>query len=262
MNILLLLGLIVGFGGVLGGFMTEGGMLANLVNAAPIMIVLGGTIGIALIAFPFSTIKKVPGALKAIMFHKKRNYAKLVDMLCEIANKARKDGLLSLESEADKIPDQFIKRGLGYIADGVDPEFLKKVLNNEIESAYKRLEGAAKVFESMGGTSPTMGVLGTVMGMTTVLGSMGSDTAALGEHIASAFLATMYGIGIANLIWLPIGSHIKVVAEEESEYQEVVLEGLMAIQSGEPSSRLRDRLFAKIGTMKSKKTSAAPKAES
>jgi chemotaxis protein MotA len=252
MNIMLLLGLIIGFGGVLGGFMSEGGKLINLLNPAPIIIVLGGTIGIALIAFPFSKIKKIPGALLKIMFHRKHNYPKLVDMLCEIANKARKDGLLSLESEADKIPDPFIKRGLGYIADGVDPDFLKKVLNNEIESSYKSLEDAAKVFESMGGTSPTMGVLGTVMGMTTVLGSMGSDTSALGAHIASAFLATMYGIGIANLIWLPLGSHIKVIAEDESDYQEVVLEGLMAIQSGEPSSRLKDRLFAKIGNVKRK----------
>lgn len=262
MNILLLLGLIIGFGGVLGGFMNEGGMIATLYKPAPLMIVIGGTVGIALIAFPLSTIKKAPGALKAIMFHKKRNYEKLVELLCDIANKARKDGLLSLESEADKIPDKFIKRGLGYIADGVDPEFLKKVLNNEIESNYKRLEDAAKLFESMGGTSPTMGVLGTVMGMTTVLKGMKGDTDALGENIAGAFLATMYGIGIANLIWLPIGGHIKVVAEEESDYQEVVLEGLMAIQAGEPSSRLRDRLYAKIGQMKKSKTAEAPKAES
>jgi chemotaxis protein MotA len=261
MNILLLIGVIIGFGGVLGGFMVEGGDPVSFLTPAPIIIVLGGTIGIALIAYPFSTIKKVPGALKAIMFHKKHNYAKLVDMLCDIANKARKDGLLSLESEADKMADPFIKRGLGYIADGVDPEFLKKVLNNEIDSAYKKLEDAARMFEGMGGTSPTMGVLGTVMGMTNVLKDM-KDTDTIGEKIAGAFLATMYGIGLANLIWLPIGSHIKVVAEEESEYQEVVLEGLMAIQSGEPSTRLRDRLYAKIGNAKKNKKAEAPKAES
>lgn len=260
MNILLLIGMIIAFGGVLGGYASEDGVLASLLKPAPIIIVLGGTIGIALIAFPWSTIKKVPSALKSIMFQKKHNYAKLVDMLCDIANKARKDGLLSLESEADKMSDPFIKRGLGYIADGVDPEFLRKVLNNEIDSAYKKMEDAGRMFESMGGTSPTMGVLGTVMGMTTVLGSM-NDTSTIGPKIASAFLATMYGIGIANLVWLPIGGHIKVVAEEESEYQEVVLEGLMAIQSGEPSSRLRDRLYAKIGNNKKNKTAESPKAE-
>jgi chemotaxis protein MotA len=254
MNITLLIGILAAFGGVIGGYLTDGGSLLSLAKPAALMIVLGGTIGIAFIAFPFNNIKRIPGALLAIMFHKRRNYPKLVDMLCDIANKARKDGLLSLESEADKIQDAFIKRGLGYIADGVDPEFLKKVLYNEMESSYKQLEDAAKVFDGMGGTSPTMGVLGTVMGMVTVLKGMGNDTSQIGPSIAGAFVATMYGVGIANLIWLPIGSHIKVVAEEDDEYYEVVVEGLMAIQSGEPSSRLKDRLYAKIGNVKQQKS--------
>lgn len=252
MNILLIIGVIIAFGGILGGYVAEDGVLSSLVQLSPIMIVFGGTIGIALIAFPFSNIKRIPAALKLIMFHKKHDYHKLVDMLCDIANKARKDGLLSLEAEADKIPNDFIKRGLGYIADGVDPEFLKKVLYNGIESEYKKYEDASKVFESMGGTSPTMGVLGTVMSMVTVLKGMGSDTSGLGPKIAGAFLATMFGIGSANLLWLPIGSQIKVVAEQDSDYMEVVVEGLMAIQAGEPSSRLKDRLYAKIGDIKNK----------
>lgn len=252
MNITLIIGVIIGFGGVVFGYMYEGGDPGSLLSPGALATVLGGTIGIAFIAYPFNNIKRIPSALATIMFHKKHNYSNLVEMLCDIANKARKGGLLSLESEADKIPDQFIKRGLGYIADGVDPEFLKKVLNSEMETDYKKLEDAAKVFEGMGGTSPTMGVLGTVMGMVTVLGKMGGDTSKIGQQIAGAFIATMYGVGIANLVWLPIGSHIKVVAEEEMEYREVILEGLMAIQSGEPSSRLRDRLHAKIGSSKPK----------
>jgi chemotaxis protein MotA len=257
MNIFLLLGTLMGFGGVVYGYMADGGNLMSLVSIPALSVVIGGTVGIALIAFPIGNIKRIPGALGTILFHKKHNFTKLVEMLCDIANKARKDGLLSLESEADKISDQFIKKGLGYIADGVDPEFLRNVLNNEIESAYKRLEDAAKVFEGMGGTSPTMGVLGTVMGMVNVLGHMGSDTSKIGPEIAGAFVATMYGVGFANLIWLPIGSHIKVVAEDETNYQEVVLEGLMAIQSGEPASRLKDRLYAKIGQLKKEKAAPA-----
>ena len=257
MNIFLILGAIIGFGGVIYGYSAEGGSLINLLKAPALSIVLGGTFGVALIAFPLNNIKRIPSALKKILLSRRHNYDQLVEMLCDIANKARKDGLLSLESEADKIKDPFIKKGLGYIADGVDPEFLRKVLNNEIETAYRNLEAAAKVFEGMGGTSPTMGVLGTVMGMVTVLGHMGSDTSKIGESIAGAFVATMYGVGFANLIWLPLGSHIKVVAEHETEYQEVVLEGLMAIQSGEPSSRLRDRLYAKIGNVKQKGAPAA-----
>jgi chemotaxis protein MotA len=214
------------------------------------MIVFGGTIGIALIAFPLKNIKRIPGALKLILLPKKHDYAGVVDMLCEIANKARKDGLLSLEAEADKMSDHFIKKGLGYIADGVDPEFLKKVLNNEIESEYKKYEDAAKVFEGMGGTAPTMGVLGTVMAMITTLSGGTSDTNGLVKEISTAFLATFFGLGSANLMWLPIGNQIKVVAEHESDFREVVMEGLLAIQAGEPSSRLKDRLYAKIGDVK------------
>lgn len=260
MNIFLILGMLIGFGGILSGFMNEGGSFSAILKLPAFLIVFGGTIGIAFIAYPISNIKRIPGAMKAILFHKKPKYPHLVEMLCEIANKARKDGLLSLESEAEKIKDPFIKKGLGYIADGVDPEFLKKVLNNEIESNSRKLEDAGRVFDGMGGTAPTMGVLGTVMSMTTVLSHMGSDTSKIGSEIAGAFVATLYGIGSANLIWLPIGSHIKVVAEEDEIYQGIVLEGLLAIQAGEPSSRLRDRLYARIGDVKSK--GAPAKAES
>lgn len=247
MNIALLIGLVIAFGGVFFGYSGEGGVLSNLFSPFALAIVLGGTIGTAFIGYPISNIAKIPNAFRAMMFQKKHNYPQLIDMMCEIANKARRDGLLSLEGEAEKINDHFIKKGLGYIADGADPEFLQQLLNNEIESNYKRIEDAAKVFVSMGGTSPTMGVLGTVMSMTVVLKEMNSDVSSIGTKIAGAFLATMYGVGIGNLIWLPLGNQMKVAALHEAEHQEVIMEGLMAIQSGEPSSRLRDRLYAKVG---------------
>jgi chemotaxis protein MotA len=246
MNITLILGLIVALGGIVGGFIVEKGSLASLWQVSAFFIIFGGTIGITFIAFPLNNIKRIPGALKLIMFHKKHNYNQVIELLCDVANRARKDGLLSLEAEAEKVDDLFIKEGLGYIADGVDPEFLKKMLQNVIETQQKKYESAAAVFEGMGGTAPTMGVLGTVMGMVNVLKNMSGDTGELGKSIATAFVATLYGIGSANLIWLPIGGHIKVVTEEERDYMEIILEGLMAIQSGEPSSRLRDRLNARI----------------
>jgi chemotaxis protein MotA len=254
MNILLLIGLIIAFGGVLLGFQLEGGVFYQLIcHPSPFLIVFGGTLGVALIAFPMKNVMRIPKALKLIILPKRHNYTKLVDMLCDIANKARKDGLLSLEAEADKIPDPFIKKGLGYIADGVDPDFLKKVLYNEIESEYKIYDDASKVFESMGGTAPTMGVMGTVMSMVTVLAQGTGDTNKLVENISSAFLATLYGIGSANLLWLPISNQIKIVAEHDSDFREVIVEGLMAIQAGEPSSRLKDRLYAKIGNINKQK---------
>lgn len=260
MNITLILGLLIAFAGVLGGFVEEKGNLASLLQVSAAMIIFGGTFGIALIANPFSYIKKIPAALKLIMFHKKHNYNELIDKLCEIANKARKDGLLSLEAEAENVADPFIKKGLGYIADGVDPEFLKKMLYNEIEAQAKKYEQAATVFESMGGTAPTMGVLGTVMGMINVLSHMNannSDMTKMIQSIGSAFIATMYGLASANLLWLPLGSHIKTVTESESDYMEIIVDGLLAIQAGEPSSRLKDRLLARLEDKENGKNKAA-----
>lgn len=261
MNIFLLLGMLIGFGGVLFGFIKEGGQFAAIMKLPALLIVLGGTVGIAFVACPIGSIRRIPAALKAILFHRKHKYPQLVNMLCDIANKARRNGLLSLENEAHNVSDHFIRMGLEYIADGVDPDFLRQVLSSEIEAETRKLSDAGRVFESMGGTSPTMGVLGTVMSMTTVLGHMGSDTSKIGTEIAGAFVATLYGIGIANLVWLPLGSHIRLTAEEEENYRNVILEGLLAIQAGEPSSRLRDRLYAKIGSTQRDKNADAEAAE-
>lgn len=247
MDILLGLGFFMAIGSVLLGYMIEHGALISLWQLSSFCIVFGGTFGIATITYPFSSIKMIPSALKLILTGKKHNNKKLVQLMCEIDDKARKNGILSLETEAENIKDPFIKKGLEYIADGVDPEYLKKALENEIETELIKYENAADVFNGMGGYAPTMGVLGTVMGMTIVLRSMNSDMNKLGESIAVAFVATFYGVGSANILWLPIGGHIKVVAESEQRYKEIILEGLMAIQNGEPSSRLRDRLEGMLG---------------
>lgn len=246
MNITFLIGFIVAFGGIVAGFMLEGGKLAALWQLSAFCIIFGGTIGIAFIAFPLDYIRKIPAALKVIIRRKKYDYPKAIELLCGIANKARKDGIISLESEADNMKDPFIRKGLLYISDGVDPDALKKLMENEIESHAKRYEDAAAVFEGMGGTAPTMGVLGTVMGMVTTLANMSSDVAHIGEKIAVAFIATLYGIGSANLIWLPIGGQIKNVTEQETYYKEFLLEGMLAIVSGESSTRMKDRLTAML----------------
>ncbi|MDR3552799.1 MAG: MotA/TolQ/ExbB proton channel family protein [Clostridia bacterium] len=259
MNITFFIGLLMGFGAVIGGFLLEKGTLMSLLKLAPACIIFGGTFAIALVQFPMSSIKMMPAALKLIIFNKKHNYTELIDKLCEIANKARKDGLLSLETEAEQVSDPFIKRGLGYIADGVDPDFLKKLLYNEIEAMENKYELAAAVFEGMGGTAPTLGVLGTVLSMVTVLSNAGDNSNAMVKEIAGAFIATMYGLGSANLLWLPIGGRIKNVTQGESAYMELIVEGLMAIQAGEPSSRLRDRLVAKLDDQKISKKSGAKK---
>lgn len=244
MNILLYFGFFLALGSIVAGFLIEHGALASLWQLSSFAIVFGGTIGITLITYPSSSLKRIPSALKMIMFHRKHDHGKLIELLCDIDNKARKNGILSLEAEAESVKDPFLKKGLEFIADGVDPEYLRKMLENEIEAEATKYLSAATIFDGMGGTAPTMGVLGTVMGMTNVLAKMSSDMNKLGSSIAVAFIATLYGVGSANLLWLPLGGHIKVMAQEEVAYKSVVLEGLTAIQNGEPTSRLRDRLHA------------------
>ena len=181
MNIFLIIGLIVGFGGVIYGYVADEGVLSALLRPSAAAIVFGGTFGFLLLAFPISYIKQVPKALKAIFFRKKKNYAQVIDLLYNLANVARRDGILAMEAEAEKIKDPFIKKGLLYVADGVEPEFLKEVLENEIEASVGEMEKAAKVLEGAGGVAPACGVLGTVMGMVSILRDMGGDTEELGK---------------------------------------------------------------------------------
>lgn len=242
MNILLFIGFLVAVGSILSGFLLEHGSLIALLSPSAFAIVVGGTIGIALITSPISSLRLIPGSLRMVFGRSRQKDAELVELLCGIANKARREGILSLEGEAEKMKDPFLRRGLGYIADGVDPEYLRSMLDNEIDTELKKHLAVAQVFDNMGGTAPTMGVLGTVMGMTNVLAKMSSDMSLLGKNIAVAFIATLYGVGTANILWLPMAGHIKALAESRADYGRMILEGLMAIQSGEPASRLRDRL--------------------
>ena len=246
MNIIYIIGLVLGFGGILAGYMLDEGVLSALLKVPAFCIVFGGTFGVMLMANPMSRIKLVPGALKLLFFYKPRDYEQLVNQMYDLANIARRDGLLAMEAEAEKIGDPFIQKGLNLLADGVEPEFLQDVLGSEIEAKDHDYEEAAAVFEGMGGTAPTMGVLGTVMGMVSILRDM-SDMDSLGGKIASAFIATMLGVGSANLMWLPIGSHIKAIANQEREYHETIVDAMLLILDGMAPLRIKEKLYARIG---------------
>jgi chemotaxis protein MotA len=246
-NFFLVLGLLIGFGGVLYGYVGDEGVLSSLLKPTSASIVFGGTIGFVLLSYPLSFLRQVPGALKMILIRKKKNYTEVIELLYNVANVARRDGILTMEAEAEKISDPFIKRGLLYVADGVDPEFLREVLESEIEAKTGEYEKAAKVLEGAGGVSPAMGVLGTVMGMVSILREMGTDMEELGAKIATAFIATMYGVGTANLLLLPLGGHIKNRAQEDAAYMQLIVKGLTSILEGEYPSRMRDNLYASVG---------------
>lgn len=256
MNILAIIGVLLGFAGVLFGYIEDEGVLSALVKIPAISIVFGGTLGVALAANPLSKLKKVPPAMKLAFFSKKKDVLALIDLLVEIAIIARQSGLLALETEAEKYDNPLLKKGMSYIADGVSPEYLKQTLEAECEAMLADYEAGAAVFEQMGGAAPTMGVLGTVMGMVSILRDMGADMTTLGGKIATAFIATMYGVGSANLLWLPFAAQIKANAEEEYAYHQIMVDGFLAIQAGEYPTRIKEFLLAKCGPSVAKSASS------
>jgi chemotaxis protein MotA len=161
-----------------------------------------------------------------------------------MADKARKEGLLSLEEEASKVEDGFARKALMLMIDGTDPDALRSIMEIDIDSLARRHRENAKVFEMAGGLAPTLGVLGAVMGLITVLSNLGGDTAELGHGIATAFVATFYGVGFANVFCLPIAEKLKYRSAEERVVREMILEGVLSIQSGDNPRIVREKLEA------------------
>ena len=242
MDITAILGLILGFGGIIAGNINEGGHPSELWLLPPFIIVFGGAAGALLSSFPLSEIKKFPNAVKAVFSEKKYDEIGIINQLAELSEKARKDGLLSLEQDAQSNENELIKKGLALVVDGIETEVIKDILMRETELHESMYESTAKIFEACGGYSPTMGVLGTVMGMVNVLSTMDSQPGGLGEKIASAFLATMFGVGAANLLWIPFAGRIKVKAASEKMVNDLIIEGLLSIQAGENPRIIKEKL--------------------
>ena len=243
MDIGAIIGIAIGFGGILLGFILEGGSIIKLISSPSAMIIVfGGTIGATVLSFPISDLAKVPGAIKTVFTTKKQDAVGIINQLAELSEKARKDGLLSLEQDAQNNENELIKKGLALVVDGIETEVIKDILIRETQLRESIHESAAKVFEKAGGFAPTMGVLGTVMGMVQVLSSMESEPGGLGEKIATAFLATMFGVGSANLLWIPFADRIKQKAESDKMVNDLIIEGLLSIQAGENPRIIKEKL--------------------
>ncbi|MCX7709412.1 MAG: flagellar motor protein [Clostridia bacterium] len=255
MDIGAIIGSFFGIAMILIGYILEGGSLVALVAPSPIFIVIGGTIGCTLLAFPISELAKLPVAMKTIFTQKNYNEVDIINQLAELSEKARKDGLLSLEQDAQTNSNDLIRKGLALVVDGIETEVIKDILEREVELHESIYESNAKIFEAMGGFSPTMGVLGTVMGMIIILGSM-EDPGELGHKIATAFIATMLGVGLANLLYLPMGGRIKAKAEREKMVSDLIIEGLLSIQAGENPRIIKEKLNLALLEKMSKKGSS------
>jgi chemotaxis protein MotA len=238
-----LIGLILGFGCAVGSFLLEGGHINGLIEPTAAMVVIGGTIATIVISFPVDDLKRLPKILKVLFSSKKSNTVTLIAYFKDLSFKTRKNGLLSIESEisADASMDPFIKKGLQMVVDGVEGQSVRGILELQAEMTYERHAEGYAMFEAAGGYAPTMGIIGTVMGLVHVLGNL-SDPSTLGPKIAVAFIATLYGIGTANLMYLPMGSKLKAINNQEMKERTLIVEAILFIQEGVNPNTIAEKL--------------------
>ncbi|MCS7459922.1 flagellar motor protein [Paenibacillus doosanensis] len=241
MDLTTIIGLVIGLGALVGGYMWDGGHLSALVVPSAMLIIFGGTIGAICISFPMSRLKEVGKALKMAFTENKREPGAIIDELVDMATVARREGVLALEQRAQEHSNTFLRDGLMMVVDGTDPELTRQILELEMDALEHHHEGWAKIFEAAGGFAPSMGIIGTVMGLIHVLGNL-SDPGTLGPAIAVAFTATLYGVSSANVIYLPIAQKIKIRSKEQISDMELMLEGILALQAGENPQLIKKKL--------------------
>jgi chemotaxis protein MotA len=234
-------GVVIAFGGILGGLLIEGGKIRDISQFTAALIVVGGTLGAVMISLPLATVFGGMKRLGGVFFETNMALGAMIDEIIGFATKARKNGLVSLESEAFGIPDPFLKKALTLAVDGTDLAEIRKMLELEIELREQHAEAEAKVFECAGGYSPTVGIIGAVMGLIQVMKNL-ANIDEVGHGIAVAFVATVYGVGLANLLLLPAANKIKARTHAETERREMILEGVAGIVEGLNPKLIRAKL--------------------
>ena len=232
MDLLSILGVILGFGAILGGNYLEGGHVEALFNGPAALIVIGGTFAAIMLQTPRRILFQ---GLRMLGWVFAPPYLSLEDGIDKIVNwsmRARKEGLLGLETMVSKEPDPFSGKGLQLLVDGIEPEVIRNVLELELIAKENHDLAAAKIYDGMGGYSPTIGIIGAVMGLIHVMSNL-ADPSSLGTGIATAFVATIYGVALANLLFFPIGSKLKTIIQAQSQYREMLIEGIVSISEGE-----------------------------
>lgn len=247
MDLLSIFGVIIGFGALLGGNFMEGGTWQSLVNGPAAVIVLGGTLGAAILQTPKACLRRALKIFKWIFLPPTQAFQAGIDKVVRWAMAARKEGLLGLETIAETENDIFAKKGLQLLVDGSEPEAIRRVMETELIINEQRDQNAVKFYESMGGYSPTIGIIGAVMGLIHVMRNL-ADPNELGPGIAIAFVATIYGVAFANLLLLPIANKLKMCIHEQSQFRELMVEGIIAIAEGENPRAIEIKLNGYLST--------------
>lgn len=215
--------------------------LKSMWGPSALLIVVGGAVGASIFSHTMEDLQRVGLATKMALVKPKRDYEGMIDQLVTLAEKARRNGLLALQEDADTATNPLVKRGLTMAVDGSDPEAVIEVLDALNQQQVDAVSSAGAVYETAGGYAPTLGILGTVLGLVTIMGNL-SEPDTLGPAIAVAFLATLYGVGFANLLFLPLGAKIKAIAKQQGHFNEMVITGIAGLQAGENPRNMREKL--------------------
>lgn len=241
MDFLTIVGAVLAIGAILGGNMLEGGHIGSLLQMTAAVIVLGGTVGAVMVQTPLPVFLRSLKMIIWTVFPPKIAQNDAIEKIVNWSNIARKEGLLGLEPLTESEPEPFSRKGLQLLVDGSEPDTIRSILEVELDSQEHMDTQAAKVYEGMGGYSPTIGIIGAVMGLIHVMNNL-ADPSKLGSGIAVAFVATIYGVGAANIFFLPLGNKLKSYIHKQSKFREMVIEGIIAIAEGENPRNIETRL--------------------
>jgi chemotaxis protein MotA len=241
LDILSIIGVVLALNAILVGAVLKGAGIMALVSAAAFMIVVVGTIAAIFIQTPLPVMRRAIKIFPWVLRPPTRDGQKLITKIVEWSNTARKQGLLGLEPTIAREDDEFVKKALQLVVDGSEPESISSVMYVELNMREHADTSAAKVFEGMGIYSPTLGIIGAVLGLMAVLQNL-ADPSKLGHGIAAAFTATVYGIGFANLLFLPVASKLKAIIHRQTQFREMVIDGMLCIAQGENPRSIEAKL--------------------
>lgn len=244
MDLATVIGIITGFGLVVGAMMLGGGLMW-FINPAAALIVVGGTIGATLINYPLKDIFGVMRVAKHVFFHRQASLPNTIEMLVEMSKTARREGILALEKKSEDVEDPFFAKALGLMVDGIEPATLSKIMQTELDFIEERHRLGAEIFTTMGNFAPAMGMVGTLIGLVQMLMQM-EDPSAIGPAMAVALITTFYGILLANLIFLPIAGKLKTRSAQEMLIKQMTISGVLSVQSGDNPRILEQKLHSFI----------------
>ena len=243
MDVATILGLLLAWGALLVSLGLEGGSLKDLFNLPALVLVIFGTFGATVVGSSVKTIMSLSGILRNSWVRNNLDLAELIEILVGFARRARSEGILSLEEAASRLDSKFLKKGLELVVDGTPSVMVREILETEIVAMQERHKVGETFFTTMGGFAPTLGIIGTVMGLISMLAKL-SEPGKMGHAIAAAFTATLYGVALANLLFLPIAAKLKSRTAEEVVACEMIIEGILSIQAGDNPRIVETRMNA------------------